>query len=148
MHIPTRTWQLLPNMPRTCIFAFTPCYYRYRIYLSAFSGNSAIDIFDLKLQQFLTETLPVPNRSIDSLAMIIGDELILMDSFGRRVKWNLFTGEMKQEHCFKLARKDIWLGYASVFQIANQLYWVERDKVLQSDLQVTHFHTVATQIEA
>jgi len=75
--------------------------------------------------------------------MIIGDELLLMDSFGRRVRWSLLTGEMKLEHCFKLSKKDAWLGYASVFHIGDQLYWVGRDKVLQSDLQVTRFLTVA-----
>lgn len=124
----SRTWQALPSMPRACSFAFSPCYYRNRIYLPAFSGNSEIDIFDLKSQQFLLETLPVPIRCVDSLAMIVDTELVLLDSFGRKVVWSLNTGKTRQEYCLKLAKKDAWLGYASIFQIGSVLYWVERDK--------------------
>ena len=146
LSLPSRTWQALPNMPHACPFAFSPCYYRNRIYLPAFSGNTEIDIFDLKSQQFLLETLPVPIRSVDSLAMIVDTELILFDSFGRKMVWCLNTGKMRQEYCLKLAKKDAWLCYASVFQIGSVLYWVERDKVLQSDLLVTRFQTIETNI--
>ena len=135
----TRLWHSLPNLPHSHPFSFTPVSYLTRIYLPAFSGCSEIDIFDTQTHTFFSETLVVFPHFADSVSLIIGEEMVLLDYSGRKVSWSLNTGDMRREFSREVG---VNVQFATIFQVNDGIYWMDCEKIVKSDLKLTNFRTL------